>query len=65
MSRHAPISSKQPALNDSLSSGTSNCGSKLYSSPRPSHVVHMPCGLLKLKSCGLGGSKLMPQCVQA
>ena len=46
-------------------SGTSNVGSKLYNSPSPSHARHMPCGLLKLKSCGLGGSKLMPQCVQA
>ena len=26
---------------------------------------HMPCGLLKLNSCGLGGSKLRPQWVQA
>ena len=25
----------------------------------------MPCGLLKLKSCGVGSSKLMPQSVQA
>ena len=62
---HGPINSKQPSLNDSLPSGTSSAGSKLYSSPSPSQSVHMPCGLLKLNSCGLGGSKLRPQCVQA
>ena len=65
MSRHAPISSKHPCLNDKLPSGTSNAGSKLYSSPSPSQPAHIPCGLLKLNSCGLGGSKLSPQCVQA
>src|SRR5262245_27285254 len=62
---HGPINSKAPSLNDFLSSGMRSVGSKEYSSPNPSHERHMPCGLLKLKSCGLGGSKLMPQCVHA
>ena len=39
--------------------------SNVYASPSPSHSVHIPRGLLKLKSCGLGGSKLIPQLVQA
>ena len=33
--------------------------------PSPSQFGHIPCGLLKLNSCGLGGSKLSPQCEQA
>ena len=49
----------------SVRSGISSSGSNEYASPSPSHSRHMPCGLLKLNSCGLGGSKLMPQCVQA
>ena len=53
------------AMNDLSGAVTSRSGSKLKNSPRPSHSRHMPCGLLKLKSCGVGGSKLMPQSVQA
>ena len=48
-----------------LGSGTSRSGSNVKNSPRPLHSRHMPCGLLKLNSCGLGGSKLRLQCVQA
>src|SRR4051794_4287959 len=62
---HEPTSSIQPCSNDLLESGTSRSGSKLKNSPRPSQVRHIPCGLLKLKSCGVGSSKLMPQSVQA
>src|SRR5437764_12279183 len=62
---HGPISSKQPSLNDALGNGTSRSGSNEYLTPRPSHSGHIPCGLLKLKSCGLGGSNERPQWVQA
>src|SRR5438876_3272487 len=62
---HGPINSKQPSLNDALGKGTSRSGSNEYLTPRPSHSGHIPCGLLKLKSCGLGGSNDRPQCVQA
>src|SRR5262245_36844839 len=60
-----PISSKQPSLNEILGKGTSRSGSNEYLTPSPSHSGHIPCGLLKLKSCGLGGSNDKPQCVQA
>src|SRR3954465_14475907 len=62
---HEPMSSMQPCSNDFVLSGTSRAASKLKNSPRPSHVRHMPLGLLKLNSCGVGSSKLMPQSVQA
>src|SRR5436190_14481528 len=62
---HGPISSKQPSLNDALGNGTTKSGSNEYFTPSPSHSGHIPCGLLKLKSCGLGGSNDNPQCVQA
>src|SRR6266436_870624 len=62
---HGPITSKQPSLNDAFGNGTSKSGSNEYFTPSPSHSGHIPCGLLKLKSCGLGGSNDRPQCVQA
>src|SRR5215216_6169410 len=55
----------QPCSNDFVLSGTRRSASKLKNSPRPSQVRHMPLGLLKLKSCGVGSSKLIPQSVQA
>jgi hypothetical protein len=54
-----------PCEKDFERSGTSFSGSKLNISPRPSQEVHIPCGLLKLKSCGVGGWKLRPQALQA
>src|SRR6478752_2055528 len=62
---HGPINSKQPSRNDAFGNGTTKSGSNEYFTPRPSHSGHIPCGLLKLKSCGLGGSNDKPQCVQA
>ena len=50
-----------PSQTDFDGSGTSRSGSKSWRMPRPSHAGHIPCGLLKLKSCGLGGSKPIPQ----
>src|SRR5262245_5122689 len=60
-----PISSKHPSLNDAFGNGASKSGSNEYFTPSPSHSGHIPCGLLKLKSCGLGGSNDRPQCVHA
>ena len=40
-------------------------GSNVYMCPSPLHSGHIPWGLLKLNICGLGGSKLRLQCVQA
>ena len=57
-----PSGSIAPSQTESVGSGTSRSGSKSCRTPRPSHAGHIPCGLLKLNSCGLGGSKLMPQC---
>jgi hypothetical protein len=34
-------------------------------SPNPSHEGHIPCGLLKLNNCGVGGWKLSPQALHA
>ena len=65
MSFPGPTNSTHPWRNDSRSSGIRRPGSTEYNSPSPSHVAHMPCGLLKLNSCGLGGWKLIPQWVQA
>ena len=50
-----------PSQTESDGSGTRSSGAKSCRIPRPSHDRHIPCGLLKLKSCGLGGSKLNPQ----
>ena len=60
-----PRGAMAPSQTESEGSGTSSSGAKSWRIPRPSHARHMPCGLLKLKSCGLGGSKLNPQVVQA
>src|SRR5205823_5045554 len=62
---HGPITSKHPSRNDALGNCTSKSGSNEYFTPRPSHSGHIPCGLLKLNNCGLGGSNDKPQCVQA
>ena len=69
--RHFPISltgpsgAIAPSQTDFDGSGTRSSGSKSWRMPRPSHAGHIPCGLLKLKSCGLGGSKPIPQAAQA
>ena len=59
------MSSMQPCLNDSFGVGHQQIGIERIQLAEAVAPRHMPCGLLKLKSCGLGGSKLRPQCVQA
>jgi len=61
----AHVGSIAPVQTEREGSGTSSAGSKSWRTPNPSHFGHIPCGLLKLKSCGLGGSKLSPQKPQA
>jgi len=60
-----PMSSMQPCVNDFVGARDEPLGIEAEEFARPSQVRHMPCGLLTLKSCGVGSSKLMPHSVQA
>ena len=51
-----PTTGTAPSHRLTSAFGINWSGSNENMFPRPSHDGHIPCGLLKLKSCGEGGS---------